>query len=166
MRRDEWSIVGFLVFAAICLGALVLSLLSPGCAQAQSSSWPLAWTASGDDSTAGTATSLMVFYSPTLPDTTGLTAWLNAGGTATTRPAGITTWINGASNAVGPTPLPAGSAQAFTIAASFLGGVKYWAMVRTCDDAGNCAYSNFAVRTTQVVDVWPPRPVRDLRNGP
>ena len=144
-------------------GFFLLFLLVPSVVFAQSSSWPLLWTAPSDN--VG-VTSYKVFWSASLPDTTGLSIWLNGGGTSATMPAGILAWTNVANNTLGPAVLAAGSAQSFSILFSFTGGVKYWSMVKSCDAAGNCAYSNFAIRTTQVVDTAPPMAIRDLHTGP
>lgn len=153
-----WGAFWLVVFvSALCL------LFVATAAKAQSATWPLLWTAPSDN--VGVV-SYKVFWSPTTPDTTGLTTWLNGGGTATTMPSGILTWTNSANNTNGPAPLAAGSSQSFSIVFSFLAGVKYWTMVKSCDAAGNCSYSNFAIRTTQTVDTAPPLVVRDLRTGP
>jgi len=151
-----------LLVAALLICFIWVATVVPSC-QAQSSSWPLTWTAPSDN--VG-VTTYKVFWSAATPDTTGFTAWLNGGGTPATMPAGILAWTNNANNVNGPAPLPPGSAQSYSIVSSFTGGVKYWAMVKSCDLAGNCAYSNFAMRTTQVVDTAPPLVVRDLRTGP
>lgn len=166
MRRVGDLLYLFAMACAVAAIAVIGLDALPACVHAQTSNWPLTWTAAGDDSSTGTAAALMVFYSATTPDTTGETAWLNAGGLTSQTPAGIAAWINQAKYVAGPTPLPGGSAQTFTIQDSFLGGVKYWVMIRTCDDALACARSNYAIRTVALVDTSPPRCVRDLRTGP
>ena len=165
-RALRWVLVGLGIMCALAVAA---GFLTPSCVRAQSATWPLSWTAPGDDGASGTVSLYRMSWSSTTPDTTGLTTWIGAGAPADSAhsPLGIWKWINQVANTgPGPTPLPAGSAQNYSIAYSFLGGVKYWAMVTACDEAGNCARSNFATRITQTVDVAPPRGITDLRTGP
>lgn len=142
---------------------LLLLLFSFASAEAQVTSINLSWTATGNDGMVGTATSILVFYSSTTPDSTGLTPWLDKDGLASDRPVGITNWINQAKNKIGPTPLIAGSIQNFAVQDTFPANVKQWFMVRTCDATGNCSYSNFTNYIPSLVDIIAPKPVRDLK---
>lgn len=164
------------VLLGLLLGLVLLAaaIWAPRCAHAQATSWPLAWTAPGDDGAVGTAANTFMFWSSTTPDTTGATAWLDSGGLTSNRPAGISTWINSiAKNRAGPTPLPAGSLQTYAIQDTFPAGVKQWSIVRTCDDGlpaapgalavPNCSYSNLVAWIPPVVDTRAPGAVRDLR---
>lgn len=159
MTWKKWLMI------AVTAGALLLlvSTVKIKDAPAQSASWPLAWTVPTDN--VGVTTYKM-FWSAATPDTTGLVSWENAGALPATMPAGILAWTNNANNMNGPVPLLAGSAQTFSIPFTFAAAVKYYSMVKSCDAAGNCSYSNFATRITQTVDTLPPKPITDLRTAP
>jgi len=154
---------------------LSLAITSAACEKphAQVPSVTLDWTATGDDGAVGTAASYKVFWSSATPDTTGYSAWLNAGAPVGSTPAGILAWVNSAKNATGPVPLVAGSAMSFTITDSFLAGGKYWFMVTACDDGlpaqtgqnpvPNCARSNFTTKVIPTVDTIAPAAIFNLR---
>lgn len=107
------------------------------------SSVTLQWTATGDDSLAGTATTVDVRYS--------------------TSPITAANWA-GATQATGePSPAAPGSNQSFTVR-GLSRQVTYHFAVRMLDDAGNVsALSNVVQVTTP--DTAPPAAVRDMALG-
>jgi hypothetical protein len=137
----------------VLLAALVVILLAtvPVQLHAQVASIRLTWTAPGDDSLSGTATSYDVRYSSARPDTASATAKAS--------------WWASASQASGePAPLAPGSLQSFDVAPTggFLTGRVYWFVIRTTDDAGNqSGWSNVASKS--LPDSIAPAPILDLR---
>ena len=100
----------------------------------------LGWTATGDDSLTGTATTYDIRYSTTAIT---LANW------------GAATQVTGE-----PVPTAAGTNQSYTVR-GLSRQVTYYFAIRVSDDAGNpSALSNVASATT--LDTMPPAAVRDL----
>ena len=103
----------------------------------------LQWTAVGDDSLTGTATSYDVRYS--------------------TSPITDTNWSSATQATGEPVPTAPGTLQSFTVA-GLTRQTTYYFAVKVLDDAGNpSALSNVASATTP--DQTPPAAVRDLAVG-
>jgi hypothetical protein len=103
----------------------------------------LGWTAVGDDSLLGTATSYEVRYSTSLITSANFTSAALASGA--------------------PSPRPSGSGETMTVT-GLAGSTTYWLALVVRDDAGNrSAVSNVvSIATTVAADTTPPAAVRDL----
>ncbi len=133
------------VLTLLCLVSGLLAGSVPA-AKAASGTVTIDWTAPGDDSTMGRATSYDLRYS--------LTPITTANFTLATKALGV------------PAPKIAGSAESFAIT-NLIAGASYFFALKTADDAGNVsALSNvvyYSVRTTGIRDpvvLWlsPPWP--------
>jgi phosphodiesterase/alkaline phosphatase D-like protein len=103
----------------------------------------LGWTAVGDDSLSGTATSYDIRYS--------------------TAPINPTNWASAAQVTGEPAPAAPGTAQSFQVR-GLSRQVTYYFAIRASDDAGNVsALSNVPSATTP--DTLPPAAIRDLTLG-
>jgi len=152
-----------LVVAALAIVFVGLTTVKIRKVHAQVTSITLLWTAPGDDGNVGTATSYEIRWSATRPDTTGMTAWLSAGGQDATTPPGLATWWSGATKVAGPSPHVAGTPESFAVPGPFTSGGTYWFELRTCDEAGNCSRSNLTAKF--LPDSIAPRAIIDLRAG-
>lgn len=142
---------------------LLMLLISTTCF-AQTNSVLLTWTATGNDTTSGTANKCTVFWSSTVPDTTGYSTWFNAGGKVPTTPTPYATWITSCKNTPGPAPLLAGTVSSFTLFDSFLVNTKYYFVLTVCDAAGNCIHSNLSSLVIPLKpDVIYPNAITDLK---
>lgn len=132
---------GWVLFA----GTLAFSSLAS--AQVTSTSIALAWTAPGDDSLTGTATSYELRYS-----TTAITS--------------LATYLTGTLVIV-PAPHIAGTAETITVA-GLSPSTAYWFALRTRDEVGNVSeLSNIATATTLAPpDTLPPAAITTLRVRP
>lgn len=126
-------------------GTLAFSSLAS--AQVTSTSIALAWTAPGDDSLTGTATSYELRYS-----TTAITS--------------LATYLTGTLVIV-PAPHIAGTAETITVA-GLSPSTAYWFALRTRDEVGNVSeLSNIATATTLAPpDTLPPAAITTLRVRP
>lgn len=135
-----------IVLALLLAMALVVSVVRVHPAHAQTATF--LWTATGDDSTAGRAATDSLRYSRT--------------------PVGVDTlgWWRVA-NVVPNMPVPSLSGQTDSVTfAVQLYSTTYYAVLKVCDEAGNCSgWSNVASKTTgpPPADIIPPRRVTDLR---
>lgn len=123
-----------LVSRLLIMMAVLLTTIGRSSAQAVTvtpNSLTVTWTAPGDDSITGTASSYDIRYSET--------------------PLTKTNWIS-AKQVVGePVPKPAGSTESFTVL-GLSPGVTYFIAIKTCDEAGNWSgISNIASATTSIV---------------
>lgn len=138
--------------------------LCPSLARGQVTSVIMDWTATGNDTTAGTASSYEMAVSATAPDTTGVTAWLDGGGSFTKAPLAVQNWYAQATKVTDPTaPKVAGTAESWAVPGTYVANATYYFLLRVCDQVSNCARSNFASKFIPIVDIWPPRPIRNLR---
>jgi hypothetical protein len=136
----------WIVLGIVALAGLILMLPVGG--QAQVPSLTLDWTAPGDDSLIGTATTYQLRRATSRPDTTSL--------------ASMDAWWNAATVCPVPVPAVAGTRQTITITAPF-GPAAYYFVLKSCDEVPNCSpYSNVAVRVVVASDTTPPARVIDL----
>lgn len=159
----SWKGVIAVLVVAVCLLFLTLLCVQP--AKAQTQSVLLTWTATGNDTTWGTASNYEVAHSQVVPDTTGVTAWLDGGGSFSKAPLAVQNWYNAISTikVTDPAaPKVAGSPESWTLA-GFAPNTTEWFLLRVCDPVSNCARSNFAQKFFPIVDIWPPRPIRNLK---
>jgi len=137
------------VVAAFLVAFVLFLLFSPAQVHAQILSWPLTWTATGDDSTFGQATSYLLRYSTIKPDTTNISAmdsW----------------WASAIITPILITPKTSGSTEVFTVNGSFLSGTHYYFVLKACDEVPNCSpYSNLCDKF--IPDTIAPRRIFDLR---
>ncbi|HET9939977.1 MAG TPA: hypothetical protein VFR25_02645 [Candidatus Eisenbacteria bacterium] len=106
----------------------------------------LRWTAPGDDGLTGRAAHYDLRYSLSSITGTDTLGWWNSANR-------ISIW-----NKVPALPSKPDSVRAL----GFTPGYRYYAMIRTCDDASNWSpFSNIAV--IQASDLTPPKAVTDLR---
>jgi hypothetical protein len=131
------------VFVLSILAALLLLIAPPTRAQ----SLTILWTATGDDSTVGRATSDSLRYSRTAVGADTL-AWWNA--------AFVVPGM--------PVPSSAGATDSVKVALGAWNQVYYF-VLKVCDEVPNCSgWSNVAVaKTPALADVWPPGRVKDVR---
>lgn len=152
---------------ALTAGVMLFVVLAAMAKQvpAQTLSATLSWTATGNDTTWGTAVSYEMAHSTTVPDTTGVTAWLDGGGSFSKAPLAVQNWYNATTTIKVPAPFApkvAGSPESWTMS-GFASNTTEWFLLRVCDGVSNCARSNFATKFFPIVDIWPPRPIRNLR---
>lgn len=145
MKRILWS----LFVLAILVGVLFIPLRL----KAQIPSITVEWTATGDDSLAGTASLYQLRRSTVKPDTTSLAA-MNA-------------WWNAANICTGlPIPAVSGTKQSTVVVPNsgpaFSPGTYYF-VIKICDEVPNCSpYSNVASIVVAQMDVTPPARIIDL----
>lgn len=135
----RWIIAGLmaLIFAGVC--------------DAQVTNITLRWTATGDDSLTGTATSYQLRWNSYAPTSSTMEAW----------------WATAARASNLPAPVASGTSQStrVTPAGGFPAGKTYYFVIRVLDDAGNLSgYSNVA--QVVVKDATRPASVADIEEGP
>jgi hypothetical protein len=134
-------------------GLLAFLLCWPWPVHSQVAAKTFTFTSPGDDANVGTATTYLLRYSTTRPDTTSATAksaWWSTASVLTPPPP--------------PTPLVAGTSQTITTGPSggWTTGTTYYVVLRSLDDVGNLSdFSNVAVLL--IPDTIPPSRVIDLR---
>lgn len=129
------------------LVGLALLLLAPALTHAQTAnpdSVSLSWTAPGDDSLTGTATSYDLRYA--------------------TSPITIDNWSTATIVTSVPAPLPAGSSQTTTVHGLTYGTAYYFA-IRSVDDAGNWSGLSNVVMWDWQLDLSPPTVPAGLHAG-
>jgi hypothetical protein len=135
-REQERRYLGHLYWTVglIVIAALLFWLawaLTPEDAESQALSVSLKWTAVGDDSLIGTASSYQLRWNNYAPTPTTIDAWWATGNRAT----GL------------PVPAPSGTVQTtrVTPTGGFASGKTYYFLIRVLDEAGNIStYSNAA----------------------
>jgi hypothetical protein len=128
MRHLYWALG---LIATLALLLFLSWYLTPEEADAQALSISLQWTAVGDDSLTGTATSYQLRWNNYAPTPSTVDAWWATGNRATGLPA----------------PAPSGTVQTarVTPAGGFASGRTYYFIIRVLDEAGNIStYSNVA----------------------
>jgi hypothetical protein len=134
-REQERRIYSRHLYTTVAL-IIVLAILfwlawasTPEQANAQATSIGLKWTAVGDDSLVGTATSYQLRWNTYAPTPSTMDAWWATGFRAT----GL------------PVPAPSGTSQTAKITGTFASGKTYYFIIRVLDEAGNIStYSNVA----------------------
>ena len=150
MTARALAIFAAVVAGLVCVGLFLFVIPFP--VHAQTPSYTFTWTAVGDDSLTGAATSYTMKRATTRPDTTSAaakSAWWNAASTILAIPP--------------PAPPVAGTRMTFSVSppGGWLSGTNYYVVIRATDDAGNMGgFSNVAL--VFIPDTIPPAPIIDL----